>query len=647
MQSLNDFKLRLLDSVESRVLADGTRLIKQTQRAEYLALNPDEQRILDCFTGRLTVQEVLHSLLVAGGRPKIRAFYDLILTALDKGFLVAEGMGAPTAGPRGHAWRFSLNATFAVGLSVLFITAGIVAFAATPFALPQAGSAWLVALVAFSIALSLANAGGGAVLAGFGRQIYLPQIRWNFGMPYFSLDARDAFMGGRRCETLVALQRLAIPFLGIVVGWSVESAGVILGSCAGILAQSCPFGRSAAHDLIYALFRKQHQVPPAAAKFLNTKVITQIFDWKEQLQEEKYFLLYCAYAVGWLGVVLHCATRLLQAYSRDWITTVMAAPNLANWLPMLVVGLFLVILATPLAYLTWLVSRGLGRLAARRFCKAESAVTRTTGEGARLDGETLASFLGQTLLFGQLAPPERRAVATAMKSITVKPGTVIIRERDYGDALFLLYDGAVEVLKETEAGDSEVVAQLGPGDVFGEIALLERGPRSSTVRCRTACHLLALEKHDFDRLLLSTLGAETIKSTVQIGNFLKRNALFADWHPQALLKLSREFKLQSVEKDEQIIHEKQPNDSFFLVYEGEFEVRKGGQRHAVLRAGEFCGEISLLRDGPATADVVALRRGRCLKLNKEQFLKLVSQSFLTGYAIESTFAARLGNARPA
>ena len=70
-------------------------------------------------------------------------------------------------------------------------------------------------------------------------------------------------------------------------------------------------------------------------------------------------------------------------------------------------------------------------------------------------------------------------------------------------------------------------------------------------------------------------------------------------------------------------------------------MRKNGKQLATLGPGDFCGEISLLQGTPASADVAALRQGRCLKLGKEHFLKLVSQDFLTGMAIERTLDRRV------
>jgi CRP-like cAMP-binding protein len=59
-----------------------------------------------------------------------------------------------------------------------------------------------------------------------------------------------------------------------------------------------------------------------------------------------------------------------------------------------------------------------------------------------------------------------------------------------------------------------------------------------------------------------------------------------------------------------------------------------------LQPGDFCGEISLLRNIPATADVVAAGKARCLRLTKSNFLRLVSHDFLTGLTIESAVVTR-------
>jgi CRP-like cAMP-binding protein len=80
----------------------------------------------------------------------------------------------------------------------------------------------------------------------------------------------------------------------------------------------------------------------------------------------------------------------------------------------------------------------------------------------------------------------------------VAAGTTVFAQDDAGDRFYVIVDGTVEVL-----GDGVPVATLGPGDVFGEIALLRRVPRTATVRASTDLQLQSLTG---DRFLTAVTG---------------------------------------------------------------------------------------------------------------------------------------------
>jgi CRP-like cAMP-binding protein len=82
------------------------------------------------------------------------------------------------------------------------------------------------------------------------------------------------------------------------------------------------------------------------------------------------------------------------------------------------------------------------------------------------------------------------------EEIDVPAGKVLIRQGELGDDLMIIYSGLVAVDR-----NGERVNKLGPGEFFGEIALLERGPRTATVTAETPCRLLVINHHDFHAVM--------------------------------------------------------------------------------------------------------------------------------------------------
>jgi CRP/FNR family cyclic AMP-dependent transcriptional regulator len=87
----------------------------------------------------------------------------------------------------------------------------------------------------------------------------------------------------------------------------------------------------------------------------------------------------------------------------------------------------------------------------------------------------------------------------AEKATTVEfpAGHVIARQGEIGTGFFVIVDGGVRVIR-----DGATVAQLGPGDFFGELSILDRMPRNASVTADEATTCLALASWDFDAVLL-------------------------------------------------------------------------------------------------------------------------------------------------
>ena len=88
-----------------------------------------------------------------------------------------------------------------------------------------------------------------------------------------------------------------------------------------------------------------------------------------------------------------------------------------------------------------------------------------------------------------------------MRTRRFRRGEVIFHLGDPGDALFIVMSGAIKIMLPSDAGDEAILATLRPGDVFGELALLDGAPRSATATALEATETLILPRGQFRELL--------------------------------------------------------------------------------------------------------------------------------------------------
>jgi CRP/FNR family cyclic AMP-dependent transcriptional regulator len=88
-------------------------------------------------------------------------------------------------------------------------------------------------------------------------------------------------------------------------------------------------------------------------------------------------------------------------------------------------------------------------------------------------------------------------LAERAETVDFPAGHVIARQGEIGTGFFVIVEGRVKVVR-----DGEVVAELGAGDFFGELSVLDRMPRSATVATEMPTTCLALASWDFDAVLL-------------------------------------------------------------------------------------------------------------------------------------------------
>jgi len=136
--------------------------------------------------------------------------------------------------------------------------------------------------------------------------------------------------------------------------------------------------------------------------------------------------------------------------------------------------------------------------------------------------------LRQAPLFSALDDEAAQALRSSMGETRLRRGEVLFREGDGGDKMYIVTDGKVKLGRTSTDGRENLLAILGPGQMFGELALFDPGPRSATVTAVTEAHFLSLSHEDLLRWLSGRPAVALGLLTQLAGRLRKTNDTVAD-----------------------------------------------------------------------------------------------------------------------
>lgn len=132
--------------------------------------------------------------------------------------------------------------------------------------------------------------------------------------------------------------------------------------------------------------------------------------------------------------------------------------------------------------------------------------------------EETRAFLINLALFDSFNVDELTILARHMSYIYLQRGEFLFVEGDPGDYMGFVVQGIVEVLKKSETGENILIARLAKGSSIGEMALIDKSPRSATVLSKQPTTIVTLTRKGFDRLLEKspTTGIKIIRQTARL-----------------------------------------------------------------------------------------------------------------------------------
>ena len=115
--------------------------------------------------------------------------------------------------------------------------------------------------------------------------------------------------------------------------------------------------------------------------------------------------------------------------------------------------------------------------------------------------DALADLFQQIPLFAGCTKKDLKLVLSQAERVNVRPGQVLISEGQTGREFFMVLDGTATVSRR-----GRKVTTLGPGQSFGELALLDPAPRNATVTASTDMELVVLGQREFAKIVDATPG---------------------------------------------------------------------------------------------------------------------------------------------
>jgi CRP/FNR family cyclic AMP-dependent transcriptional regulator len=144
------------------------------------------------------------------------------------------------------------------------------------------------------------------------------------------------------------------------------------------------------------------------------------------------------------------------------------------------------------------------------------------------------ALLAEVDLFEHLGADDRNRLAQMIDSRDLAAGATLFHTGEPGESLYIVRSGQVELFIKDTAGQKITLAVAGPNQVFGELALLDRGPRSATAMAVADCRLLELRRDELLLLfgkspasalsLLAAMGHMTRKADELLKTRVSRNA---------------------------------------------------------------------------------------------------------------------------
>jgi len=227
------------------------------------------------------------------------------------------------------------------------------------------------------------------------------------------------------------------------------------------------------------------------------------------------------------------------------------------------------------------------------------------------------------MLFGSVPAKTIEHVINAFEAKVVEKGKNVITQGADGDFFYVVKSGYFEIFVSKNEMPAKKVWHAEKGFAFGELALMYNAPRTATITARDDSEVWALDRTSFRMLVVK---AQEQKFTEILG-FLRNCELFKSMEEKEVQSLVETLQEEDFEEGEAILEQGERDDKMFILQSGTAVACISGSQGEVevkhYTAGDYFGEIALLKGEPRKASVYTCEKATCLYTDRLSFCRIL------------------------
>ena len=610
----------------------GVFALRRSGSTDHILIDDVQYAVLEAFTTRQTVPQMLTQAILAGNQVSLSEFYELILKACRVGILTsAAPSGDPRSAAAGPDRDFPFLSAAAIGFGLVGLTLFTVAALARPPVHLPGWEELLIGWVALSCALSAGALWATVVLKATGARPGDAVIYWKTILPRMRVDLRDVHLRPPSEQFAVAIAHLT-PAASLAAFALAAGASWSVVPVCGMLVGLAPHSRVV--DAIRLLFGETPRLDTERAFIFSANRLPHRRLRAVLSFDNRPYVLQFLLGVAWILLIFQLVYPLIGLSLVD----VVAQPR---FLLQILLGS-----AATFAGASLLAFLGLALFAAwRRGRRAVVRLARRLGRwrammGAVLSEKEIQRVIGDSALFRALAPADRIGLSNKMGIACYHAWEVVYDPSDRQAPISLIARGSARTFHKGSDGRRDPVQPLIEGDLIGAQTLLEPNLPALPVESRTPLITLTLDRRQFEEDILQRLGLQRVERLTHVCSFLRSTPLCRGWNLSAIIRLCELVDIRRLEADSRVASFGM-EPIFTIVWSGECEFIRQGASDGLFTAGQHYGEAELLTARPLSVDIITRKPTRLLVVSRSDFLRFVTHNHGVALAMERIASQRL------